>query len=86
MWMTPKMRSNLVRFGDVLFLDAQKRQHNEYAWPYIGPCIKDHEMCIGVVCESIVISEDLYTYAWILRQLSYNGTEMVVKKYSFNIC
>ena len=64
----PMMRSNLLRYGYILFLDAQKRQHNEYNWPYIAPCIKDHENSIGLICESIVISEDLDTYAWILRQ------------------
>ena len=68
--MTPMMRSNLLRFGDILFLDAQKRGHNSYNWPYIGPVIKDHNLKIGLVAESIVISEDLDTYAWILRSMS----------------
>ena len=69
-YMTPMMCSNLLRFGDMLFLDAQKRGHNSYNWPYIGPVIKDHNLKIGLVAESIVISEDLDTYAWILRSMS----------------
>ena len=69
-YMTPMMRSNLLRFGDILFLDAQKRGHNSYNWPYIGPVIKDHNLKIGLVAESIVIAEDLDTYAWILRSMS----------------
>ena len=70
MYMTPMMRSNLMRFGDLLFIDAQKRGHNSYNWPYIGPVIKDHNMQIGVVSEAIVIAEDLDTYAWVLRSMS----------------
>ena len=38
-YMTHGMRRNLIRFGDVLFLDSQKRQFNKLGWPYIGPAI-----------------------------------------------
>jgi hypothetical protein len=27
-WMLPEMRSDLIRFGNCLFLDSQKRQYN----------------------------------------------------------
>eukprot|EP00957_Ditylum_brightwellii_P044767 3395457-Ditylum_brightwellii.AAC.1 len=43
LWMLPEMREDLVFFGDILFLDAQKRDYNEPGWPYIGPCIRDNE-------------------------------------------
>jgi hypothetical protein len=32
-WMLPEMRSDLLRFGDCLFLDSQKRQYNTVGWP-----------------------------------------------------
>ena len=35
-WMTPQMRKDQIRFGDVLFLDAQKRQYNQWGFPYCG--------------------------------------------------
>lgn len=41
-WMTSEMRRDLLRFGDLLHLDAQKRQYNKHGWAYryIGPCTK----------------------------------------------
>ena len=55
LWMLPEMREDLVRFGDIMFLDAQKRDYNQPGWPYIGPCIKDNENHVRVVCECICI-------------------------------
>jgi hypothetical protein len=43
-WMTPDMKMNLLQYGKVIFLDAQKRQYNKSNWPYIGPALKDCEM------------------------------------------
>eukprot|EP00978_Attheya_sp_CCMP212_P038429 scaffold190503_cov58-Attheya_sp.AAC.2 len=40
-WMTSEMRQDLIRFGNILFLDSQKCQFNTPGWPYIGPCVKD---------------------------------------------
>ena len=39
-WMTLTMRQNLLQYGDILFLDAQKRQCNKMCWPCIGPVVK----------------------------------------------
>ena len=33
----------LRRYGDVLFLDAQKTDINKPGWVYIGPCVKNNE-------------------------------------------
>ena len=38
-WMTVNMKRMLLQYGDILFLDAQKRQFNKMCWPYIGPVI-----------------------------------------------
>jgi hypothetical protein len=40
-WMLPKMYSDLIRFGNRLFLDSQKRQYNVVGF---GPVVKDLEM------------------------------------------
>ena len=69
MFTTPNGRSNAIRFGDILSLDMQHRQHNNHNWPYFAPVVKDGEMNIGVICESIVISEDIDSYAWVIRKM-----------------
>jgi hypothetical protein len=46
-YILPKMRQDLLRFGDALFLDSQKQQFNAMNWPYIGPCVKDQDMKVG---------------------------------------
>ena len=57
-WMLPaEMRSDLLRFGNCLFLDSQKRQYNTVGWPYIGPVVKDSEMQVRCVAESICLEE-----------------------------
>ena len=68
-WMLPQMRSDLLRYGNILFLDSQKKQYNLYGWPYIGPVVKDNNMKVRVVCESIVVEESHETYAWILNSM-----------------
>ncbi len=67
--MLPEMRSDLLRFGNCLFLDSQKRQYNIAGWPYIGPVIKDLEMQVRCVAESIVVEESHRMYVWITQML-----------------
>ena len=69
LWMTPQMKLKLIRFGDILFLDAQKRPYNHFGWPYIGVTIKDGWNRVGVCCEGICATEDLEVYEWILKSL-----------------
>ena len=69
MWMTALMRYNLKRFSHILFLDAQKRQMNKVSWPYIGPSVLNSENRVAVVSESIVTSEDLETYTWLIKAM-----------------
>ena len=54
-WMTPHTRRDLIRFGTVLFLDAQKRQFNFWDYPYCAMTMVDSE---NIVC---VGSETLYS-------------------------
>ena len=68
-WMTPDMRMNLLQYGNILFLDAQKRQFNRSNWPYIGPAMKDCEMKVCLAAECLCIQESLEMYIWILQML-----------------
>jgi hypothetical protein len=68
-WMTPEMKKNICRYGQVLFLDGQKRQYNRMNWPYIGPALKDNEMKVCLGAESIVVEESLKTYKWVLESM-----------------
>jgi hypothetical protein len=68
-WMTPEMKKNICRYGQVLFLDGQKRQYNKMNWPYIGPALKDNEMKVCLGAESIVVEESLKSYKWVLESM-----------------
>ena len=69
LYMTSRMRYNLLRYGNIMFLDGQKRRFNKLNWPYIGPVIKNGDNRIGVTCESIVTTEDIATYTWIFKAM-----------------
>jgi hypothetical protein len=69
-WMLPEMRSDLLRFGNCLFLDSQKRQYNTVGWPYIGPVVKDSEMQVRCIAESICLEESHRMYVWIVHMLA----------------
>ena len=64
------MRKLLLRFGDILSLDAQKRQFNDMGWPYIGPVVKTNENNIRCVAESVVIGENIEMYEWVIISMS----------------
>jgi hypothetical protein len=69
-WMLPHMRTNLLRYGNVLFLDSMKKEYNKLAWPYIGPTVKDGEMKIRQVAECIAIEEKLDIYQFVIESLT----------------
>jgi hypothetical protein len=68
-WQTPTMRADLEQYGDVLFLDAMKRQQNSVYWPYIGPVVIDGDKKVLVVAESIVCTERLESYHFVLESV-----------------
>ena len=69
LYMTSRMRYNLIRYGNIMFIDGQKRKYNKLNWPYIGPVIKNSDNRIGVTCEAIVTTEDIDTYTWIFNSM-----------------
>jgi hypothetical protein len=64
------MCSDLVRFGDVIFLDVQQHQFNSSGFPYISPVLHDDEGKIAQGAESIVIEESHDIYAWVLTEMA----------------
>ena len=69
LYMTSRMRYNLIRYGNIMFIDGQKRKYNKLNWPYIGPVVKNSDNRIGVTCEAIVTTEDTDTYTWIFKSM-----------------
>lgn len=63
-YMTPTMRANWERYGDVLFLDMMKQQINSAHWSYIGPCILNGDKQGGLVCEGIICALRESTNIW----------------------
>jgi hypothetical protein len=68
--MLPEIRSDLIQFGNCLFLDSQKRQYNIAGWPYIGPVVKYSEMQLRCVAECICLEESHRMYVWIVCMLA----------------
>jgi hypothetical protein len=66
-WQTPAMRAAYEQFGGVLFLDMMKRQLNDVSWPYCGVVLLDGDKKITLACESIVYSERLESYKFIVE-------------------
>ena len=65
----PIVCSDLLRFDEVLFLDATPRHHNSYKLPNIAAVVKNHNVKIVQVDESIVASENLDAYEMIFRSM-----------------
>jgi hypothetical protein len=73
-WQTPVMRADLEQYGDVLFLDAMfldamKCQQNSVYWPYIGPVVIDGDKKVLVIAESIVCTEQMESYQFVLESV-----------------
>ena len=69
-WMLGSMRRDLSRYGDIICLDAQKRQFNTLNWVYIAPCLKDNEMQVRVGAESLLVEESNEMYIWVLQAMA----------------
>jgi hypothetical protein len=67
--MTPNMRENLLRYGDILRLDMQARQYNSSGFPYCSPIGVSSKMQNAQTCEALVVEQSTETYYWILQTL-----------------
>ena len=68
-WMNSIMRSNFIRFGSFLSIDAMKRETNYNGWSYISPVVINDVNKICVVCEALMISEDNDAYHFVISSL-----------------
>ncbi len=68
-WVTEMMKKRLLRFGTILFVDYMKRKYNKESWPYCGPVVLDGNNEIGVVGESLNLSESLDGYFFVLNSI-----------------
>ena len=62
-----EMRENLLRFADIIYLDACKRRHNKPGWPYHAVVVLNNEKGVCPVCESLSIAESNSNYAFLLK-------------------
>ena len=51
------MRARWEQYGDVLFLDAMKRQLNSLHWPYLSVVCLEGDKSVGVCIEGICCAE-----------------------------
>ena len=61
-WVTSAMRYNWEQYGFCLFLDAMKRDLNNFKWPYISVVVIDSYEKVRCCCEAIVSSERIDAY------------------------
>ena len=76
-------RLNAIKYGELVTIDMQHRQHNNQNWPYFAPVIKDMDMKIGVLCEAMVISEDVDAYAWVFKKMVEMEPRFDLKKIKY---
>ena len=69
-WMLGCMKRDVSRYGDIISLDAQKRQYNTLNWVYIAPCLKDNDMKVRVGAESLLVEESNEMYVWVLQAMA----------------
>ena len=62
MFMTAAMRKNLIRYGHMMFLDAQMCAFKQLCSPYIGIIEINNLNLICFCCETIGIGETLEMY------------------------
>ena len=70
MYMTLEMKWNLLRYGDILFIDAQMRAFNKIGWPYSGLALRNSENKVCLGCEGILSGETTAFYTWMIETLA----------------
>ena len=65
--MIPEQRHFLIRFGSILFLDMRKASTNDLNYPYCAITMMDQNRTPIVGAESLVCTESLENYQWLLE-------------------
>jgi hypothetical protein len=68
-WATPRMLRDLLRFSDIIFLDAQCRQYNSFHFPYSSVVMVNEENKICNACEALFVEERTDTYEKMINAL-----------------
>jgi hypothetical protein len=69
-WVTPRMlRDLLLRFSDIVFLDAQCRQYSSLHFPYASVVMVNEEHKICNACEAMFVEERTDTYEKMINAL-----------------
>ena len=69
LWMTKVMRTNLIRYGDIVSLGMQKRQYNRMGFFFVPQFVKMGRINVAPAAESIVIEENGCMYIWIFESM-----------------
>lgn len=62
-----EMRENLLRFADMVYLDACKRRYNKPGWPYYAVIILNNKKHVSPVCKSLSIDESNDNYTFLIE-------------------
>jgi hypothetical protein len=68
-WVTPRMLRDLLRFSDIICLDAQCRQYNSLHFPYSSNVMVNEENKICNACEALFVEERTDTYENMINAL-----------------
>ena len=66
-WMFSEQREALLRFSDIIFLDACKKGYNKPNWPYSAIVVLGNEKNIIPICEGLCLAESMENYAFLLK-------------------
>ena len=70
-WQSSIQRAYTRDYSDIIYLDCMKKRANTIAWPYIAPVVLDGDNNIGSMAESIICSERLDAYKFVVLAAGY---------------
>jgi hypothetical protein len=65
-WQSSIQRAYTREYSDVIYLDCMKKRANTISWPYIAPVVLNGDNKIRTMAESIVCSERLDAYQFMV--------------------
>jgi hypothetical protein len=68
-WATPRVLRDLLRFSDIIFLDAQCRQYNSLHFPDSSVVMVNEEKQICNACKALFVEERTDTYEKMINAL-----------------
>ena len=65
-WQRSVQRAYTREYSNIIYLDCMKKRANTISWPYISPVVLDGDNKIGTMVESIICSERLDAYKFVV--------------------